>query len=62
MLFYLFILGLFYESNLMKIILIHFRESLIGEITTSANELLTMFNNGIYSLDVSNNLVDGNIF
>ncbi|VDP45188.1 unnamed protein product [Schistosoma mattheei] len=55
-------LGLFYESNLMKIILIHFRESLIGEITTSANELLTMFNNGIYSLDVSNNLVDGNIF
>lgn len=46
----------------MKIILIHFRESLIGEITTSANELLTMFNNGIYSLDVSNNLVDGNIF
>ncbi|TNN07478.1 Copine-8 isoform 1 [Schistosoma japonicum] len=30
------------------------RESLIGEITTSANELLTMFNNGIYSLDLIN--------
>ncbi|CAI2724151.1 unnamed protein product [Schistosoma spindalis] len=30
------------------------RESLIGEITTSANELLTMFNSGIYSLDLIN--------
>ncbi|KAH8851480.1 Copine-8 [Schistosoma japonicum] len=30
------------------------RESLIGEITTSANELLTMFNNGIHSLDLIN--------